>query len=60
MFDLLAMETLQWIASGEAWFRMLLAVLVLIVLWEVAALIAVLIGLASSQGTSRGGVRPNH
>jgi hypothetical protein len=40
----------EFLASGQALFRMLLGVLVLLVLWEVATLLAVLIGWSGDDG----------
>jgi len=40
----------EFLASGAVVFRMLLGVLVLLVLWEVATLLAVLIGSSGDDG----------
>ena len=52
MLEMIARSIPEWMASGEALFRMLLGVLVLLVLWEVATLLAILIGWTGDEGAS--------
>jgi hypothetical protein len=49
MFDFIAPSIPYWLASGTMILRTLLGILALIVLWEVATLLAVLIGFVSDQ-----------
>ena len=59
MSEFIAPGILDWLASGTIIIRILISLLALVVLWEVATLLALLIGFISSQGGSQGGPHPN-
>jgi len=58
MIEMAAWSMPDWLASGDTVFRTLLAVLVLLVLWELATLLAVLLcwvrddGVATARGNA--------
>lgn len=60
MFEMTVWSIPDWLASGEVLFRTLLGALLLLLLWEVATLLAVLIGWVNDEDPTWQGRRTAH